>query len=403
MGNALTALIGVVGLLWMAAVLCAIIFAIMRRWRLLRISGGTILGLTVVAVGAALLAPSEHLSTQVAHAARRAARTPTPTRSNQPFPDYLALRGGQHALLDSNNEGSGSKGTLFENLATVRKWASGQFNGPEDLPHRDFAVGTRVVVRSWTHVKAVGGDDYIMVKVMTQTNPQREGYVPQTSLLPVIPSGSRLVVRSSFRGSRGVSMKLRRDGSEHPPSLTIAEGTPVSLLAVAPNGDSLSPYRAQVLSGPNRGSRGWFDVFSLRAPSPPVSSAAYDEKCRCVSLYLDEVGPPAKQLRPIAASMPSAEPASPESSKTTRDYMNEACVLMYDGANYGFDFGSPSDNSNMRIVNCSGGDLVYFRREHLAETKSQYQNDKSPPNTPGGYPVPISGASGATPFPKSDK
>jgi|GEM_PF-2743353 len=341
------------------------------------------------------------------------------TPTEQPFPGYLELRGGQRALLDSNNEGSGSMGTLFDDLATVRKWASGQFNGPEDLPHRDFPVGTRVVVRSWTHVKAVGGDDYIMINVMTLTNPRREGYVRDIDLLPMIPSGARLVVRSTFLHARGVTMELRRDGSRHLPSLTIAEGTSVSLLAVAPNGDSLSPYRAQVLSGPHRGARGWFDVFSLRAPSPPVKAGEYDEKCRCVSLYLAEVRPPATQPRPIEAatatvpaltidpsyhaSMPTAEPAPPESPETTRDYMNEACILMYDGAHYGFDFGSPGGNSNMRIVNCSGGDLVYFRREHLAETKAQYQSDKSPPNTPGGYPVPILGASGATPFPRNDK
>ena len=79
--------------------------------------------------------------------------------------------------------------------------------------------------------------------------------------------------------------------------------------------------------------------------------------------------------------------------------MNEACILMYDGAKYGFDFGSPDEDSNMRIVTCSGGDLVYFRRQHLAETKEQYQRDKSPPNTPGGFPVPALG-SDATPFPK---
>jgi len=403
MRDALSAVIGLAGLLWIAAFVCAIIFAITRRWRLLAISCATILGLTVVAFAAALLARSEKKAAQVAHAVRRA--VPTPTRTDQPFPYYLELRGGQRALLDSNNEGSGSMGTLFDNLATVRKWASGQFNGPEDLPHHDVPVGTRVVVRSWTHVKALGGDDYVMINVMTLTTPQREGYVRDISLLPIIPSGARLVVRSSFLHARSVTMELRRDESQHPPSLTIAEGTPVSLLAVAPNGDSLSPYRAQVLSGPHRGARGWFDVFSLRAPSPPVRAGEYDETCRCVSLYLAEVHPPATQRRPTAASMRSAEPAPPESPEMTRDYMNEACILMYDSAQYAFDFGSPDDNSNMRIVNCKlpGGDLVYFRREHLAETKSQYQSDKSPPYTPGGYPVPMLGASDATPFPISVK
>ena len=56
MRDALSAVIGLAGLLWIAAFLCAIIFAITRRWRLLAISCATILGLTVVAFAAALAA-----------------------------------------------------------------------------------------------------------------------------------------------------------------------------------------------------------------------------------------------------------------------------------------------------------------------------------------------------------
>ena len=398
MSGALAAVIVVAAFLWVTAVLCAIMFAIMRRWRLLAISGASIFGLTAITFAAALLAPSEKQP-----AIARAAPTPRPARTDLPFPKYLELRAGQCAVLDSNHEGDGSMGTLFDNLATVRKWASAQFNGPEDLPHHDFPVGTHVVVRSWTHVNAAGGDDYLMIKVITTTTPQREGYVRDISLLPLIPSGARLVVYSSIRTSPSATMELRRDGTQHSPTLTIPNGTPISLLAVAPNGESISPYRARVLSGPHRGARGWFDVFSLGAPSPPVRWGQYSNECRCVSLYLAEVNPSVKQPRPTEASV-SAEPAPAEASATTQDYMNEACILMYDGAQYAFDFGEGGeDGNNMRIVSCKlpGGDLVYFRKQHLAESKSQYANDNSPPGTPGGYRVPPLGTSGATPFPET--
>jgi len=95
MGDALATLVGVVGLLWVVAFIGAITFAIMRRWRLLAISGATILGLTLVAFAAALLDASEKPS-KVAHATRRAdtptpvdtpkATPATPTRTPRPTP-----------------------------------------------------------------------------------------------------------------------------------------------------------------------------------------------------------------------------------------------------------------------------------------------------------------------------
>lgn len=387
------------------AVPVTIIRALMKKpsknWHYAALGSFVIFGVGLIVFNS--LEPTEGKKPRVVGSLEIGSPAPTarPVPTEQPFPAYLGLRGGQRPLLDSNNEGDGSMGTLFDDLAAVRKWAAGQASGPADVRHHDLPIGTRIVVRSWTHVRAVSGDDYTMIDVMTVTNPRREGYVRDIYLLPMIPSGARLIVHNAVRGYRAGTMELKR--TQHPPTLTIAEGTPVSSLAVSPRGDTLSHYRAEVLSGPHRGARGWFSDFSLGALSPPVSGGEYDKTCHCVSLYLREVDQRGTQSSPTDAPMPSAEPAFLESPETTRDYMNEACILMHDGAHYAFDNGNGGvEDANIRIVACKlpGGDLIYFRREHLAETKSQYQNDKSPSRTPGGYPVPGLSASDATPFPK---
>lgn len=387
------------------AVPVTIIRALMKKpsknWLYAALGSFVIFGVGLIVFNS--LEPTEGKKPRVVGNLKKGSPAPTArlVPTEQPFPAYLALRSGQRALLGSNNEDDGSMGTLFDDLAAVRKWAAGQASGPSDVRHHDLPIGTRVVVRSWTHVRAVGSNDYTMINVVTLMNPRREGYVQDIYLLPMIPSGARLIVHNAVRGHRGGTMELKR--TQHPSTLTIAEGTPLSSLAVSPRGDTLSHYRAEVLSGPHRGARGWFSDFSLGAPSPPVGGGEYDKTCHCVSLYLHEVDQRGTQPSPADAPMPSAEPTFLESPETTRDYMNEACILMYDGAHYAFDNGNAGvDDANMRIVACKlpGGDLVYFRREHLAETKSQYQNDKSQPGTPGGYPVPGLGASGATPFPK---
>ncbi len=71
------------------------------------------------------------------------------------LPRYLELRVGQRALLNSNDEGDGSVGTLFDDMDTVLKWAAGP-SEPEELAHYDLPTGTPVSVQSWTHVKASG-------------------------------------------------------------------------------------------------------------------------------------------------------------------------------------------------------------------------------------------------------
>ncbi len=198
----------------------------------------------------------------VAHVASNALRD---RESAASLPRYLELRIGQRALLDSNDEGDGSVGTLFDDMDTVLKWAAGT-SEPEELAHHDLPRGTPVSVQSWTHVKAVGGDDYVMIDVATKTEPRVEGYTQDIRLLPAIPRGTQLVVNSS--SGKWTGMELRRDEEPHAPAITMAGGAPVSLLAVAPDGGSISKYRARVVSGPHRFT-GWFNVFSLGAPSSP--------------------------------------------------------------------------------------------------------------------------------------
>ncbi len=238
-----------------------------------------------------------------------------------------------------------------------------------------------------------------MLRVATSTG--RSGYVRDILVLPAIPVGSPMIVSPDFTPDKGKTaeafMRPKRGGKA---TIAIACGTRVSALAVAPNGQDLSPYQALVLSGAHRHARGWFDVFSLRAPSPPTFAGEYEAKCGCVTLYLTD-----PNEKPTPAPSPSPAPL-PSVSEDEIGYMREACKLMYDGADYAYDNeDSVRSDGDLHVVACKqpGGDMMYFRREHLASTKADYIKDPSPPTTPIGFVVPPPGTADATPFPLTSK
>ncbi len=374
---------GLAMLLWFCSVVAAVIFAILRRWLALKITGLTNACLTIIMFVAVIFSPAPPGAVHTL--AKKTSKPPAVAT----FPPYLELRAGQHAILDTNNEGDGSYGTLFDNMAAVQTWAAGKAD-PSTTPHHDLPTGTPVTVRSWTYVQAVGGDYYLMVNVATVKGTARAGYTPAINLLPAIPQGARLVAYGGFKGDSALMSPSQ--GSKT--LIKVRAGTPLSLVSVSPNG-GLHSYLATILSGPQRGRRGWFSFFSVAAPSAKIPRGTYNAKCRCVELFFEDLHAPEPTPEPTSV------PMGPVTSED-KDYMNEACMLMHDGASYGFDFGdSNKDNADMRIVTCAGGrDLIYFRREHLAESKTRYANDQSAPGSPKGYPVPAPGTSDATPFPK---
>jgi hypothetical protein len=389
-------------LLWIPTLLIGIVFAFLKKWNTVKVCGATLGALTVLIFILAQLeagldpkarlaepATSNTVTTKSSH--HNASRVAT----GMAFPSYLDLHIGQRVILNSNNEGDGTMATLFDDLQTVHKWAQGE-SDPHALPHHDLPIGTRATVRSWTRVDTVSGDEVTMINVAISNGAAKRGYVQDIGVLPDIPPGSTLVV-NSFRGNNTM-LKAQQDRTS---SINIANGTHVALVSVHPDGRSISPYRGEVLTGPHRGVTGWFNAFELSAPSPRIASGEYDDKCHCISLYMID-------RKYAAAHTPTPPPtASPDPGPETDDdkaYMNEACNLMYPkGSGYGFDFGDGSDDhANLRIVTCAGPNadqLMYFRKEHLAESKDQYAHDGKPPGTPGGYEVPAPGTSDATPFP----
>jgi hypothetical protein len=310
------------------------------------------------------------------------------------FPMYLDLHVGQHAILDDNAEGK-QRATLFDDLQTVHKWAQGNAN-PAELPHHDLPVRTPVTVLSWTRVKSLTRSDYLMIKVATLKGQMISGYSRDISTLPDIPIGATLVVHSIAGNSAGV----RLNQGDEKQAFQIVDGTRVAALAVHPDGQSISPYRARVLDGKHRGANLWFDMFSLGAPSPKISSEEYNDVCKCVSLYL--IDRKYAQAHPPTPS-PTATPDPGPLTDEDKAYMNEACNLMYvNGSGYGFDFGDGGDpHNNLRIVTCAddADQLMYFRKEHLAELKTRYVKDGQPSGTPGGFKVPAPGSLNSTPFP----
>ncbi len=73
------AIVGLASLLWIIAFLCAIIFAILRRWRLVGFSGAALAVLTVIGMVAAALTPTPKASTAAGQTAQTTIVAPTPS------------------------------------------------------------------------------------------------------------------------------------------------------------------------------------------------------------------------------------------------------------------------------------------------------------------------------------
>jgi hypothetical protein len=314
--------------------------------------------------------------------------------SKDVFPQYLDLHRDQRVILDSNNEGDGRSATLFNDLETSRKWALGNFSGPEDLPHRDLPTGTVARVLSWTRIPSVTGDAKTMIQVATLQGRATSGYVEGIGVLPEIPRGTVLIVASNTQMSRTQLNASQTD--------SVPKGTRVKLLAIHPENSSVLPYQVSVLGGPKKGAVGWLSWLDLAAPSASIASDQYKGDCHCVTLYM--LDRHANEHPTDADRTPSPDEGSITADDTS--YMNEACNLMYpQGSGYGYDFGArENDRADMRVVTCAGpaaDQLVYFRHDHLAQSKEALTSNDKAPGVPDGYPVPPPGSTDATPFPNS--
>jgi hypothetical protein len=265
-------------LLWIVMAGVAAVLAALRRWKAFKRAAIAIGALSVVILIAAI--PDSHVPQNIV--IKRAAPLTSPT-----FPPYLVLHAGQRAVLDTNNEGDGSHATLFDDMATVKAWAAG-YGDPQTSRHHDLPTGTPVVIRSWAHVKEADGDDDVMIDVATMHGPHVEGYVRDIMLIPQIQPGTRLLTYAGFHGGYGI-MNLAKDSKAF---VKVASATPVALLATKANG-GLDVFYGKLLSGPHRGTRGWFSSLTIRAPTGVKGDeGSYDEKCRCTNLFFQEVTHP---------------------------------------------------------------------------------------------------------------
>lgn len=267
-------------LVGLVAFIIAIIKAVRRQpaWR------STRLGLICVAIFIASSVGVVSLMPKTAASATSPTPTPKPT-----LPPYLALVKGQHAYVTTNGEGDDSKSTLFKDWATVTKWASGAASGPSELPHYDLPVGTEVVIQSW---KALTCDiACVMVDVKSAKGPNVEGYATDVSLVPLVPTGTVLIITApgSTNSSKTIGLDPAPLGGK---TIWVRVGSHARVLDIL-HGAELArsfetPYHVELIDGPQKGTRGYASSLSISAPSNGVGGEEYSKKCRCVSLYFNE-------------------------------------------------------------------------------------------------------------------
>lgn len=262
------------------------------------------LGLTVVMIVLAAVMPKDSAGTT---AASHTAQTRAPVRSrtaapkivvHRPvrapkragrLPDFIALVVGVHGFLESNNEGDGRMGTLFDDIDTARRWATGQFSGPEDLPHHDLPVGTPVVVQSWETMHGAGSDLYVMLEVPVVARPSLHGFVRDISVLPAVPPGTHLIVKGLGRFRKGQNVSMDVSGDSDSLKVLVPIGSIATVLRYDDRATGLSPYVVQIASGNSKGARGYLGPLALGVvTNGHVPTEEYDPGCDCVGLFLLE-------------------------------------------------------------------------------------------------------------------